>query len=273
MQKKIMKLISLMLVFCVMFTTTTSAFATAHNNNDGIFRFTDESGINYRIELFEKGNTVLAKQYENGILTCTNEMKKGGTIIKQVEDNKISYLDYSDKIKEIDVKIRTKSRNSYNKVGTMKYKVDGNKIDVYSKQGKVKQTTFEVKSYTGKVITFITIIAGALSLPMAIAEAFLTKLIYGLFVTVVGSTITSTFGVESLAAERTDTYWKVRDNNDPSNYETFKGSTYVINEYGHDSFEEEYYTGYVEDDYNTEPFRDDCHRLIIGTITASENIY
>jgi hypothetical protein len=260
MQKKFMKSISLILVFCFIFTTTSSAFASAsiterlYNDNNDTIEFTDKSGVNYRIEVYEKGDTVLSKQYENGILTCTNEMKKGGTVIKQVEGDKVSYLDYSDQIEQIDAPALYTSRSSYDKIGTMEYDVDGNKIDVYSKEGRAKQTTYEVKSFTGKVISFATILAGALNLPAAIAKTLVRRLIYGALITIAGDMVTKILGVETLASTKTPIYWKVMDKYDRDNCETFTGYKYVINESDHDLFEEVFSQGYIEDDYDSQPF-------------------
>ncbi|MEJ8554634.1 hypothetical protein [Tepidibacter sp. Z1-5] len=279
MKKTIKRISSLFLILTLFLNLSISAFAetkpiSSTNDNNSSIEFTDEDGIKIKIDIIgnENSNEFTLKQYNDGVLVSTLEGEKGSAVMKRTEGNETTIVDYSEDI-EIS-KSRTRRSSSYKNLGTMSYKVDGNKIKASYKDSK-RTTTYDIKNYKGKVIDLIGIVAGAFSLPKMFAKEFIDGLIYGGALYIGGNYVKKVVGIETLAATATDYRFEICDVDDTRNSETFRGGTeYVITETNSSKINEKYKDGgFVKSDFNTESFRDYCHKQIFGTIDNDSNIY
>lgn len=265
------KYFSIFLIFSLLIITNKPIFANEINKKDDCsFTFIDDTGTEIRIELKVKGNKILGKQFENGVLVSNNEMIKGSTIVRKHEDGKHFTKDYKEYVKKMNVK-RYSYDEDYENIGSMSYRVDGSSIDVFLNQN-VEQTTCDVKNFRGKVIDLAMIMVGSFNIGKYIAVDFIKMLAYNSGIYIVGGWIKNMGGIETLAAECTTYNWKIVDT-DTELSDTFEGKKYVINESNHSMEDFIVKEGYAEEDFDTEEFRDMAHMLVIGTINNPINIY
>ncbi len=114
----------------------------------------------------------------------------------------------------------------------------------------VGATTYTINGFVGKLVDLVSIVAGAIDIPIAIANPYIKALLSGLGITVVGGLIESAFS-DTVSCNQTDYTWTLTDTKDSSHSKNVYGSKYYITDTKSAAANKTYYDGYTPKNWGT----------------------
>ncbi len=117
-------------------------------------------------------------------------------------------------------------------------------VDTSTSQG-----TYTINGYVGSMATLVSIIVGAINLPISIINTYITQLLVGLGIEAVAGIIKT--AVTTTVSSQTTTYtWTLIDTTAVGHTKNVYGHRYYINDSGN-HYGETYYDGYLPSDWGT----------------------
>ena len=115
---------------------------------------------------------------------------------------------------------------------------------------KIEQGTYTINSYIGPLLNLVTMIVGALNLPIFVAESFLGNLLVEIGISTVNGAIQSAVSA-NLSSQITTYTWTLIDTTSSAHTRNVYGHKYYVNHTGI-HYGETYYDGYVPKDWGTQ---------------------
>jgi len=275
MKNMLKKVISLVLVFAMVFTFSVPASAagfTGSRDTGTLIEIKDDSGGVVRVDYETKANgDQVFTQYLNNVMTDRNVIKAvtPDIVYKTVynETASSSALNAS-KAKETQLNIKdyisvqnnpSRAFSAYSgstTLGTINYRTlvyEGTLrygLRVSYTENTSGPTTYTIKSFAGKLVDLISIVVGAINLPKALTATFLKRLLVSAGITVAGGFLSNALST-TVACDKTTYNMKLVDTTYSGHTKTVYGYKYYVPDT--DSYTgETYYEGYVPQDWGTQ---------------------
>lgn len=243
------------------------------NEHITIFEVNDTRIDSYEDDL---GNTIL-EQYVNGKLTQRNTVKYGySSIEREFFESSQSNLDsdmYSDYHKDtinVDDYLTLETTNGIDGVdnlkeqmevaqrtlGTIKYRTVTNSGPMFygircSYNTSIYSSTYTINNYLGTVVDLISLLVAAISIPKLIISQYVTTLLFGLGIYVVGGAIKQAVS-DTVSARVTEYKWNLVDTTNSAHRKNVSGFKYFITDKKSKAKNKIYYEGYLPKEWKTQ---------------------
>ena len=177
------RMVSTLLVICIIFSTSVPAFAQGTISTD--IQNEQNKSVSYigeyKLVLWELGNIVYAEQYDSqGNLIVSGNANKTNGEINISNNNTNRKFNATGIVKTISTN-NLRSTNSFKKVGTFPVwsvlHPDRYSMYLYEDQGSASHTTYSIRSFSGTIATLALGIAAGMLVPASIASKLVASII------------------------------------------------------------------------------------------------
>lgn len=112
-------------------------------------------------------------------------------------------------------------------------------------------TTYTINGFLGAVVDLVSLLVGALSLPLSFANSYIAAPLQALAIEVIGGII-KTAVTDTVSCSQTDYIWTLRDKYDSTHSKTVSGSQYYINDFNAAMSGRTYYDAYTPHNWRTQ---------------------
>lgn len=241
------RMVSTLLVICIIFSTSVPAFAQGtistdiQNEQNKVVSYIGE----YKLVLWELGNIVYAEQYDSqGNLIVSGNANRTNGEINISDNNTNSKFNATEIVETISTNILP-STYSFKKVGTFTawsmLHPDRYSMYLYEDQGSATRTTYSIRSFEGTIASLALGIAIGMVVPTPIANKFVSALISAGLCLVVGDTLNISTKI-TLSADKYNLKYYGQDSETSKKSKTIDGTCrYIIADEESDKINEVYY--------------------------------
>ena len=254
----IKRIISVLLIICLTFSTSTTVFAqdtksTYIQNKQGkSISYIGE----YKLVLWDSGNIVYAEQYnsQGNLISSATANRSNGEIITS---NAIANYRFnvSDIVETISTEILP-STYAFKKVGTFpvynRIDLDRHSMYLYEDIGSAVHTTYSIRSFNGTITSLAVGIAAGMLVPASIASKIVASIISA-GLGVLGGDILNIGTKITLAADKYNLKYYGKDSKTGKKSDTYdKSYKYIVTDEESGKLNEVYYDGSHYDSNNND---------------------
>ena len=241
-------IISVLLIACLVFSTSTTAFAQDTNSTC----IQNEQGQSvsyigeYKLVLWDSGNIVYAEQYnlQGDLVASATANRSTGEVIASDATGSNSF-NANNIIETIATEILP-TPYSFNRVGTFpvynRVTLDRYSMYLYEDIGSAVHTTYSIRSFSGTLASFAVGVAAGLGVSAVIANAIASAIISAGLGLLVGEAFNISTKI-TLAADKYLLRYYGQDSNTGNRSDTYESYKYIITDEESSRLDEVYYDG------------------------------